>query len=339
MPGREEGEEGEPARNPGAPGSPDLPPAGPPPLRPSLESVRPVAKPRTTHPALVELGALLDPAAPPPDQRPVTRRDLAGADAFVLEHVLSPSQCRELVRRSEAARYTPWNAAAKTDYRSACTVEVLHPALAAYVWGRVRHLVPPAVRIAEGQRRWERDLGGEWRASAVNEHMLFARYGPGGHFSPHTDGYTIVDFNTRSLYSLLVYLNDCADGGRTRLFAHTAEGADVEYELDAGGRFRVPESRLVNSAPAAAGSCLAFFQDVPHEGEPVGPGAEKYLIRTDLMYRRDPPVCDSPQDVEAYRLFREAEIMEGDGDPMGALRLYQRAVRLSPALASVYGYG
>ena len=57
------------------------------------------------------------------------------------------------------------------------------------------------------------------------------------------------------------------------------------------------------------------------------------------MYRRDPPVCDSPQDVEAYRLFREAEIMEGDGDPMGALKLYQRAVRLSPALASVYGYG
>ena len=102
---------------------------------------------------------------------------------------------------------------------------------------------------------------------------------------------------------------------------------------------RVPESRLVNSASAAAGSCLAFFQDVPHEGEPVGPGAEKYLIRTDLMYRRDPPVCDSPQDVEAYRLFREAEIMEGDGDPMGALKLYQRAVRLSPALASVYGYG
>ena len=51
-------------------------------------------------------------------------------------------------------------------------------------------------------------------------------------------------------------------------------------------------------------------------------------------------VCCHPrwQDLEAYRLFREAEIMEGDGDPMGALKLYQRAVRLSPALASVYGY-
>ena len=29
--------------------------------------------------------------------------------------------------------------------------------------------------------------------------MLFARYAHGGHFSPHTDGYSIVDFNYRSM--------------------------------------------------------------------------------------------------------------------------------------------
>lgn len=54
---------------------------------------------------------------------------------------------------------------------------------------------------------------GTWRACGVNEHLLFARYGPGGHFSPHTDGYTIVDFNCRSLFTVLVYLNDCGGGG------------------------------------------------------------------------------------------------------------------------------
>lgn len=56
---------------------------------------------------------------------------------------------------------------------------------------------------------------GTWRACGINEHLLFARYGPGGHFSPHTDGYTIVDFNHRSLFTVLVYLNDCAVGGTT----------------------------------------------------------------------------------------------------------------------------
>jgi len=168
--------------------------------------------------------------------------------------------------------------------------------------------------------------------------MLFARYGPGGHFSPHTDGYTILDFNTRSLYSLLVYLNDCEEGGATRLFRHTPEGEAVAYRLDEGGRFRWPEDKLVGSAPVRAGSCLAFFQDAPHEGEPVGEGCEKYLIRTDVMYRREPALCDGPADVEAYRLFREAEILEGDGHADQALSLYRRAVKLSPALASVYGY-
>ena len=54
---------------------------------------------------------------------------------------------------------------------------------------------------------------GTWKAVGVNEHLLFARYTDGGHFSPHTDGYTIVDFNKRSLYTLLLYLNDCQEGG------------------------------------------------------------------------------------------------------------------------------
>ena len=33
------------------------------------------------------------------------------------------------------------------------------------------------------------------------------------HFSPHTDGYQVVDFNYRSMHTLLIYLNTCDDGG------------------------------------------------------------------------------------------------------------------------------
>jgi hypothetical protein len=170
----------------------------------------------------------------------------------------------------------------------------------------------------------------------VNDRLLFARYGESGHFSPHTDGYTIIDFNKRSLYSFLIYLNDCGDGGATRLFLHDEQRSQT-YSKDDHGRFCWPDSRCVGQAPVRTGSALLFYQDIPHEGEPVGPGCAKYIIRTDVFYERQERICDSPADREAYRLIREADLLEADGRLEEATKLYRRGVRLSPALASVFG--
>ncbi len=220
--------------------------------------------------------------------RGVTKVQVPDMDAFVMRDVLTPTQCRELCRRSEAAGYTFWNASAKKDFRSAFTVEVESTELADYIWRRIKDHVVKEVNITkEDERRWMRDVEGEWVAYGVNPHIVLARYRDGGHFSPHTDGYTIVDFNHRSLYSLLVYLNDCEAGGATRLFP--VDACSQKFQVDSGGRFRWTEDSVVYSCPCVEGSCLAFYQDIPHEGEPVySSQEEKYIIRTDIMYVHSP---------------------------------------------------
>lgn len=55
-------------------------------------------------------------------------------------------------------------------------------------------------------------------------------------------------------------------------------------------------------------------QDLPHEGEPVGEGGTKVVLRMDVMYERRPRVCNGPHDREAYRLYKEAELLEADGN-------------------------
>ena len=45
----------------------------------------------------------------------------------------------------------------------------------------------------------------------------------------------------------------------------------------------------------------------------------------------------SEKDREAFKLFREADLMEADGHAAEAARKYRHACRLSPSLASVYG--
>ena len=80
-----------------------------------------------------------------------------------------------------------------------------------------------------------------------------------------------------------------------------------------------------------------FRQTAYHEGEPVVDGPRKYLIRTDVMYRRVPAVCaDTPRDLEAFRVYREAMHAEAV-DAEEACKLYQRVVKLSPSLAGRLG--
>ena len=260
-----------------------------------------------------------------------------GLDAFVLSNILSKEQCLELRKRSEKAGYTFWNASAKKDFRSAFTVEVESPELAGYIWNRIKDHVVPSVKIEEGDSRYMRDIEGEWIPYGVNESLVLARYRDGGHFSPHTDGYTIVDFNHRSFYSLLVYLNDCKAGGSTRLFP--PEACSQSFLVDDGGRFRWQEDSVTYTCPCREGTCLAFYQDIPHEGEPVySSEEEKYIIRTDIMYARKNPICDEPRDIQAYKLFREAELLEGDGECDKAAQLFRKALKMSPDLATVMGF-
>lgn len=51
------------------------------------------------------------------------------------------------------------------------------------------------------------ELIGTWQPCSLNPDMLFAYYPSGGGFSPHTDGNAILNFNNRSRYSVVIYLN------------------------------------------------------------------------------------------------------------------------------------
>jgi hypothetical protein len=55
------------------------------------------------------------------------------------------------------------------------------------------------------------------------------------------------------------------------------------------------------------------------------------------MYQRVDPVCDSEKDREAYRLYREAEVLAEDGQVAPSISLFKRAIKMSPELAKYMG--
>jgi prolyl 4-hydroxylase len=94
----------------------------------------------------------------------------------------------------------------------------------------------------------------------ANERLRCYRYSSGEYFAPHFDGSFHRTPREASALTLLVYLNDGFEGGRTRF-------CDEAIEVD-----------------PKPGRALLFFHHVRHAGNPVLRGV-KYVVRSDIMYR------------------------------------------------------
>eukprot|EP01124_Arcella_intermedia_P009798 TRINITY_DN163_c0_g1_i2.p1 TRINITY_DN163_c0_g1~~TRINITY_DN163_c0_g1_i2.p1 ORF type:complete len:302 (-),score=60.70 TRINITY_DN163_c0_g1_i2:55-960(-) len=269
------------------------------------------------------------------DRLPVVKKMVGGGlPAFVLENVLSPKECAHLVGVAERIGYSFWDArdCARKDYRDADTIECMHTELADLLWKRMEPFIEQTVTMSEDSQYWQTDLRGSWYAKSINENLLFGRYKKDGHFAPHTDGCTTLDFNHRSMYTVIVYLNTPLSGGRTLMYQD-----DQLHNLNLiDGLYTGSNEYLIDSVHAKTGSVLLFYHSIVHEGERLGEGSEKYIIRTDVMYKREPPLCNKPEDVEAFQLYERAKELTNEGQPEEATRLFRRAFKLSPALAEIF---
>lgn len=101
----------------------------------------------------------------------------------------------------------------------------------------------------------------EWRVVGLNERFRYYRYDVGEYFKWHRDGSFVRHHFERSLYTAMVYLNDDFEGGATDF-----------------GFVKIQPRR---------GMALLFEHLRLHQGAAVTRG-RKYVLRTDVMYRRWP---------------------------------------------------
>lgn len=231
-------------------------------------------------------------------------------------------------------------------FRSADTIEIDTPMLTSSIWER---LVP----FFEGKSivfdesidpdHFETDCVGEWFPTGLSPNALFARYLTGGHFAPHIDGASVVDFNHRTMYTVLVYLNDCKLGGETRMLR--GDQRDCLHADAASGRVCGDAAHGIYEMKPSKGAAIVFKYSVLHEGVAVGEECDesgrslhqKYIFRGDVLLERRPVLCDSAVDREAFDLYQKARVTEANGDAMAAMQMFRRVRKLSPTLAGYFG--
>jgi predicted 2-oxoglutarate/Fe(II)-dependent dioxygenase YbiX len=174
---------------------------------------------------------------------------------------LSAAECDDYIRLGEATGFeeapitTSRGMMMMKDVRNNDRVMIDDPARALALYRRVSDDLAP---------RFQRT----WTPVAFNERLRLYRYDIGQQFDWHRDGYFQRPNGERSFFTFMVYLNDDFDGGATSL-------SDDGFGFP-GGMLRITPAK---------GMGLLFHHPILHRGDPVTTG-RKYVLRTDVMYRR-----------------------------------------------------
>ena len=192
------------------------------------------------------------------------------ADLILVEHLLSVEECARIVAAAESETFgtTPY----PPQYRGNLRLITTDESLASAIWERLKPMVPSTVVDEKGET---------WDAYGVNECVRLARYSPGDRFLEHLDANFRRSDGDMSLFTVNAYLNEVVDGGATRFYGEAPKKRKGVVE------------RPVTLAVAPGPGRAVVFRQPPgryfyHDGEALGSG-RKYLLRTDVMYRRRGP--------------------------------------------------
>jgi prolyl 4-hydroxylase len=188
----------------------------------------------------------------------MTKEELDGDRVFVIHDFLSRAECAGLIGLSEGLGWEVGTLGDEVVEQVRNNERVLfdQPVLAAELFDRARQFLPVAL---DGRS-----------VVGFNERWRFYRYVAGQAFKPHRDGaYVRIGTGEESRLTFMVYLNEGATGGETRFFI----GMEDAFQR-----------RPYLSVTPKEGMALVFLHRVWHEGAVVE-GGQKYVLRTDVMYR------------------------------------------------------
>ncbi len=218
---------------------------------------------------------------------------ILNGNGVLLHNFFSPTECEEIIKYAEDKGIPSGNSRSKLTLSNAKYLSAL--------WKRALPYLDCEITISKKTPSYHRHkyIDGVWNLSNINPLLRICRYDNHQNFAIHTDqGYHVHRFNHRTLKTIMVYLNDTYEGGKTRFY--NIDNDDPFYCLK-----------------AKAGDCIIFNQNIIHDGEAVI--GKKYIMRTDIQYTiksRDNNIPDKILD--AIKLYDKYLLMHEEIDMLSS---------------------
>ncbi len=185
-------------------------------------------------------------------------------------------------------------------------------------------------------------VSGKWKPIRINECFRFNKYiGPSVGFKPHRDSLYVESYDKRSIYTILIYLNDidinCNEGdfdANTVFLKPKLNNNDYKLPLTVNEEL-INGSTITSCIKPKAGSIAIMCHNRIHCGMPFKSGY-KYVIRSDIIFERyEHPEYYTPQlwrynelFLKAVGLYNDAKAFEMCGDVISSTKFYEKGLAI-----------
>ncbi|KAJ3105421.1 hypothetical protein HDU96_008584 [Phlyctochytrium bullatum] len=258
-----------------------------------------------------------------------------------ISKVLSETECSQILNLDEPTQYKSLGGKYEISKRRGARLLTLDEHLAELLWNRLSPLLVPAIK---NQGLSTTPLGfavsGEWGLKGVNEAVRLNIYKEeDDFFAPHFDSQFCPNGDERSLFSLVIYLNDGFEGGETVFHFPKAGSSAVDTKgLTVDEEISRREGLAIGYDPVVVkpktGTAIVFNHNILHEARAFrGGSGQRCLLRTDVLVRREQrprgfavSQAESPDYQLCLAWFREAQHQELKGNLEKAGELYERSL-------------
>eukprot|EP01083_Nonionella_stella_P034919 95465_1 len=265
---------------------------------------------------------------------------------FTINNILTPSDCDSLVRLTSDIGYGPIVFEYPEDYRKCERVICKSFDLASIIWNKI---LPYFTRHdIEDLRPYGFGNEGIWRPTHINEAIRFTRYRNGDFFKPHRDGGYTASNLSRSVYTIMIYLNDNRDfdGGDTVFYSlkkdkDSGDPSQADLFLNDND---ISDAIEVSISPVQ-GMCVIFNHDVWHKGcqvQTANADKYKFILRSDIMFEcydcesfnRNTLMSD-PLYIKAQKYYKLTVDLQNEGKVRESTISYLKALSIQTTLPSV----
>lgn len=213
--------------------------------------------------------------------------------AFVAENVVSEAENRYVMDFLQEVAWQPVSITGmQGNYEPGDTIgswraSSFQETYAQELFDRIKPNIPDIKECNENTNTdWDNHPA--WEPIGVNPLLRFIKYTNGGLLVPHYDAPYIESEDTRTLMSLVIYLDNDPDvlGGALHFLKDPqAEVPVTQRNLNDLAEPAVGEDVLLSITPKV-NSAVLFDHRILHESQKLIGSGQKTIIRTDIMYRK-----------------------------------------------------